>query len=125
MDKEENTPLLGKRTSERMGLITVNYENICVVNDIFSEYSDVFSDDLGTLTGNVHLAIDEAVQPIAITSCRLPISRKGKVKEILENMGKKNIVPKVDQPTDWVSRMVTATKSNGGCKNVYRPSGIE
>ena len=28
-------------------------------------------------------------------------------------MEKKNNVSKVDQPTDWVSRMVTATKSNG------------
>ena len=119
--KEEYTPLLGKRTSEQMGLITVNYENICVVNDVFSEYSDVFSDDLGTLPGNVHLTIDETVQPVAITSCRLPISQKGKVKEILENMEKKNIVSKVDQPTDWVSRMVTATKSNGDIRVCIDP----
>ena len=78
-------------------------------------------DDLGTLPGNVHLTIDETVQPVAITSCRLPISQKGKVKEILENMEKKNIVSKVDQPTDWVSRMVTATKSNGDIRVCIDP----
>ena len=90
-------------------------------NDVFSEYSDIFSDDLGTFPGNVHLTIDETVQPVVITSCRLPISQKGKVKEILENMEKKNIVSKVDQPTDWVSRMVTATKSNGDIRVCIDP----
>ena len=100
MVKEEYTLVLGKRTSEQIGLITVNYENICVVNEVLSEYSEVLSDDLGTLPGKVRLTIDETVQPVAITPFRLPISQKGKIKEILENMEKKNIVSKVDQPTD-------------------------
>ena len=39
-----------------------------MANGVFSEKSDVFSDDLGTLPGNVHLTIDETIQPVAITS---------------------------------------------------------
>ena len=47
---ENFTPLLGKYASEQMQFITVNYNNICklqnkelnAVDDIFHEYSDVF-----------------------------------------------------------------------------------
>lgn len=39
---EENLkPLLGKSASEQIGLMTINYENICVVNDATSIHSDI------------------------------------------------------------------------------------
>ena len=87
----------------------------------FSEYAEIFNDELGKLPGDIHLTIDKTVQPVAITSCRLPISQKGKVKQILDKMEKNNIVCKVDEPTDWVSRMVTATKSNGDIRVCIDP----
>ena len=53
--EEDFTPLLGKVTSEKMGLITVHYENFeslsnSVVDvDLLSGHSDVFDDDQGSL----------------------------------------------------------------------------
>ena len=58
--EEDFTPLLGKVTSEKMGLITVHYENfesvskIVVDADLLSGYSDVFDDDEGSLPGVAH-----------------------------------------------------------------------
>ena len=61
---EDFTPLLGKVTSEKMGLITVHYENfesvskIVVDADLLSGYSDVFDDDRGSLPGVAHFVVD-------------------------------------------------------------------
>ena len=67
--KENLTPILGKRTSEQMGLIQVRYDRICKVeeSDIFNDYKDVFDGNIGTLPGKVHLTIDKTVKPVANT----------------------------------------------------------
>lgn len=111
--KEEYMPLLGKKTSEEMQLITVNYENISVVQDVIHDFEDVFGDGLGCLPGTVHLTIDKDVKPLAIQSCRVPVSLKhrleGKLKELEEN----GIISKVNEPSEWVNRLVVATKKSG------------
>lgn len=72
------TPLLGKKSSEQMGLITVNYENICVTTDILSRYDDVFNDEIGTFEDPVHLTVDANAEAVAIPSCKVPINLKKK-----------------------------------------------
>ena len=51
--KEKLTPLIGKNACEQMGLINVRYDRICSMtqNTIFTEYTDVFNDEVGTLPG--------------------------------------------------------------------------
>lgn len=39
--KEDYMPLIGKKTSEQMQLITVNYENISAVHDVLQNFEDV------------------------------------------------------------------------------------
>ena len=73
------TPLLGKRTSEQMGLITVNYENISATTDILNRYSDVFDDEIGTFRDAVHLTLDPDVKSIVISKCRVPTNLKSRV----------------------------------------------
>ena len=70
------TPVLGKRACESMGLVRVNYGHIQTVfeSDILTEFKDVFNDEIGTLPGDVHLAIDSQASPVAIPSCRVPVS---------------------------------------------------
>ena len=111
---EENlTPLLSKKASEQMRLITVNYENICTVkHDLLMKYEEVFSDKVGTLPGVVHLTIDETVAPVAVPSCRIPISMKRKVEKKIDEMVTEGIIEKVDEPTDWVSRLLAGLKKN-------------
>ena len=123
---EENlTPLLSKKASEQMKLITVNYENICTVkNDVLMRYEEVFSDGVGNLPGVVHLTIDETVAPVAVPSCRIPISMKRKVEEKLGEMVAEGIIEKVDEPTDWVSRMVAGLKKNGDVRICIDPQAL-
>lgn len=122
--KEEFVPILGKRASEQMNLITVNYDNICAVKDVISEYSDVFSDELGTLPGIVKLTLDPSPTPVAISTCRVPISVKKKVLKKLEDLEKMSVIAKVDKPTEWVSRLVVGSKKSGDIRLCVDPQAL-
>ena len=116
---ENFTPLLGKRASEQMQFITVNYNNICTLQnkelhavDIFHEYSDVFSNEIGNLPGIVHMSLINEAKQFTVSSCRVPIQLKEKVKSKLIELEQQKVICKVDEPTEWVSRMVAASKKN-------------
>ena len=47
--KQMYTPILGKRASEQMGLIQVNYENISAVNNDNRNCDHVFKNELGKI----------------------------------------------------------------------------
>ena len=100
--KQDFMPLLGRKASEQMNLIVVNYDNICAVN-IISDYNDVFAVELGKLPGIVHMSVDDNVSPLAIPTCRVPISLKSKMKLKLSELEKQKVIQKVEEPTSWVS----------------------
>ncbi|XP_068243843.1 uncharacterized protein [Palaemon carinicauda] len=106
------TPLLSKRTPEQIGLITVNYENISATKDVLDKYDNVFNTDVGTFQNVVRLTIDTNAEPVVIPKCRVPINIKNSVCKKINEMEKQKIIAKVDQPTDWVSRMVVAEEKN-------------
>ena len=138
------TPLLGKKTSEKMGLITVNYNEfdsvdnvnsksesatstkvplptILPTNDLFKTFSEVFDDRQGNLPGVVHLEVDPTVPPVTSPSGRVPLAMEAKVKEELSRLTEKDIITPVEQPTDWTSRMVIATKKSGDLRICIDP----
>ncbi|XP_068204656.1 uncharacterized protein [Palaemon carinicauda] len=96
------TPLLSKRTSEQMGLITVNYENISATKDVLDKYDNVFNTDVRTFQNVVRLTIDTNAKPVVIPKCRVPINLKNRVCKKINEMEKQKIIAKVDQPTDWL-----------------------
>ena len=118
--KEDLITLIGKSTSEKMNLITVNYENFSVakvedtiITDPVKMFSDVFAEEQGSLEGVAHLETDPSVTPVISPSARLPLAMKTKVKEELDRLEKTDIITKVDEPTSWCSRMLVATKKSG------------
>ena len=121
--KQDFMPLLGRKASEQMNLIAVNYDNICAVN-ILSDYNDVFADELGKLPGIVHMSVDDNVSPLAIPTCRVPISLKSKVKLKLSELEKQKVIQKVEDPTSWVSRMVVASKKSGDIRLCIDPQQL-
>ena len=121
------TTLLGKKTSEDVGLITVHYQNFESISkiedstDILSSYADVFSDDQGSLPGIAHFQIDETVTPVITPPCRIPHAMKKKVKAELEKLTDADVVTPVEEPTSWCSRMVVATKKSGNLRICIDP----
>ena len=111
---EDLQPILCKRTCEQMNLITVNYENIQAINEekLLEQYNDIFKKEVGSLPEKVNLTVDDTINPVAIPSCRGPISMKKKVIAKLKDLKKQNVIAKVDEPTEWCSRMVATIKKN-------------
>lgn len=114
------TPLISRKTSEWMGLITVNYDNLKIIQSVsgpddpmITEFEDVFDDKSpGKLPGIVSLEVETEARPIQCGVKAIPVSLKDRVKSELQNLVTQEILAPVDKPTDWCSRLVITEKKN-------------
>ena len=124
--KDNLTPLLGAKVIQQMGLIEVHEENFervaatkteskktLTAHEIIEEYNDEFEGELRTLKGKQHLDVDPAVPLNIAPSRRVPFIIKPKLKAVLERLTDIGVLMPVDEPTDWVSNLVIATKESG------------
>jgi hypothetical protein len=81
----------------------------------------VFSKELGTLHGTVHLQVDENAEPTITPARRVPTALKEKYKEELDSLEKLGVLATVDEPTPWVSSVVIATKKSGALRICIDP----
>ena len=120
IEEDHLTPLISRKTSEWMGLITVNYEKLKLLHTINSsedpvllEFQDVFDDSApGKLPGIVTLETEPDARPVQCGVKSIPVSLKDRVRKELENLVTQNIIAPVDKPTDWCSRLVITEKKN-------------
>ena len=127
--------LLELKTCEELELLTVNRQNILLVTsqstnthglseqDIFNSCSDVFKSK-GKLEPQLHLELDESVQPVQLPLRRVPLAVKDKLQAELEILSNVEIIAKVDDPTDWISSMVVTTKRNGKVRLCIDPKPL-
>ncbi|CAB4039641.1 Hypothetical predicted protein [Paramuricea clavata] len=146
MAVEENlTPLLGAKAIQRMGIVELHNENFeqvaqvntgikdttstqsatTVTNRIIEEFADVFEGEVGTLEGEEHLEVDPTGQPTTAQSRRVPFAVKAKVKDELMRLTNLEVIQPVDEPTDWVSNMVVATKPSGQLRMCIDPKQLK
>lgn len=81
----------------------------------------MFSKNLGTLPGTVHLQIDENAEPSITPSCRVPTALREKFKAELDRLESLGVLAKVDEPTAWVSSVVITTKKSGALRICIDP----
>lgn len=121
-------PLLGKKASEAMKLIKVQYENILAFDSIVTEenpvhsglnmqqikkeHSDVFTGD-GCLEREYRIEIDERVEPVKLPKRRVPVAMMNPLKSELQDLQRREIIAPVEKSTDWISSLVTVQKPNG------------
>jgi hypothetical protein len=123
------TPLLGKRTSEKMGLITVNYDSFHVAQvqdrekSILDEFPEVFNESkLGEFPGKpVHLVVKEGAIPKILPTRREPVALRGKLEKKLDEMCEMGVLAKVEIPTDWVNQMAIQMKKSGDLRICLDP----
>lgn len=126
-------PVLGLKAVQGMQLLTVNVENIATIaadqktqasaEDMLRTYSDVFEGE-GKLEGQLHLETDTSVAPVKMPCRKWPIAVQEKVKNELKRLEKLDVVTKVETPTDWISSLVVATKSNGKVRLCIDPKPL-
>ncbi|KAK7901627.1 hypothetical protein WMY93_018396 [Mugilogobius chulae] len=134
VDQDDRIPLLGRKASEAMKLIKVQYENILAIDSIVTkqcpdkpsnnteellnmdkiktEFGDVFT-GVGCLEGEYKIEIDKTVPPVKLPKRRVPVAMMAPLKQELKDLEAKEIIAPVERSTDWISSMVSVTKPNG------------
>ena len=120
----EVQPILSAETCQKLKFlqVLVNDKNdkdeiaqdkmsVNTTSDIFQEYADVF-EGIGCLDENYHIEIDPSVKPVIHPPRRVPVTLKDPLKKELDRMVEERILTPVNEPTDWVSSMVTVVKPN-------------
>ena len=141
VDQEDRIPLLGRKASEAMKLIKVQYENILAIDSIVktqcpanseqltnmdkikAEFGDVFT-GVGCLEGEYNIEIDKRVPPVKLPKRRVPVAMMTPLKEELKNLESKEIIAPVERSTDWISSMVSVTKQNGKTRICIDPKPL-
>ncbi len=85
--------------------------SVNTTSDICQEYADVF-EGIGCLDKSYHIEIDPTVKPVIHPPRRVPVTLKDPLKKELDRMVEEGILAPVNDPTDWVSSMVTVLKPN-------------
>lgn len=122
VDQNDRIPLLGRKASEAMKLIKVQYENILAIDSIVTkqrpgerikdkeelinmdtiktEFGDVFT-GVGCLEGEYKIEIDKSVPPVKLPKRRVPVAMMAPLKEELKELEAKGIIAPVERSTDW------------------------
>lgn len=128
VEEDCKLPLLGRKASEAMKLIKVEYENILAIDSIVMdettpekeltmeqikrEYGDVFTGE-GCLDGEYRIEIDKRVEPVKLPKRRVPVAMMTSLKGELRELQEREIITPVEKSTDWISSLVTVQKPNG------------
>ena len=89
-----------------------------------SEYVDVFK-GLGCITGVAHhIKVDPHHTPVIHPPRRVPVAKREKVRAELKRMMRLRVIKPIQEPTDWVNSMVTATKKNGKLRICIDPRDL-
>ncbi|MPC73333.1 hypothetical protein E2C01_067657 [Portunus trituberculatus] len=103
----DHVPILGLSASEAMGLVTVEEANFERVSYISEEYGQVFNKELGALPSVQHLRTNPDIKPTVMPTRRIPIAVRLKLREELKRLQSLGVIQELDEPTPWVSQVVT------------------
>lgn len=111
-----DTSLIGKQTAKKLGVLKLGLR----VNEInkpttFPKIKNI----------QVKLSIDKTVRPVQQPARRIPIAVEGLVDKKLTEALQKDIIEKVEGPSEWVSPIVVMFKGNGDiriCVDMRRPN---
>ena len=107
-----------------LGLPTIKALNLLqyvdsVQNDIFKEYSDLFT-GLHTFTGEYTICLKLDAVPHAIhTPRKVPLPLKEAVEKELGRVEELGLISKVSEPTEWCASMVVVPKASGKVHIIY------
>ena len=117
--------LLSLNTSKELKIITVNEQNFIakVSSENCLSISNSYPQSVGDL-GTAKLTIDPNVKPVILPCRKIPLALHDKVKNEIELLLQRGILKKVEEPTPWVSQMVTVTKRDGGLRVCIDPQPL-
>ncbi|KAG5863044.1 hypothetical protein JTB14_012141 [Gonioctena quinquepunctata] len=111
----DSEPILGLSDCVNFGLIkrvdNLNH-SLESQNDLFNHYSDSFT-GTGNFSGTYHIHIQSDAILVVNSPQRVPHALLEKFKKTLERLEGSGIIPRIDEPTNWVHNLVIREKMNG------------
>ena len=93
------------------------------IEDLVEKYKDMFG-ELGMLKTHYHMRIDENIEPIVSAARQIPYSQRDRVETELKRMEKLGVIPKDEEPTDWVNTIIVVNKPNGKVRLCLAPQRL-
>jgi hypothetical protein len=93
------------------------------VANLVSMYDSVFT-GIVRLPVEHRILIQESAVPVVCPARRLPFKLSDPVLNKLNEMEQSGLITKMSHPTDWVSTMVVARKSNGDIRICLDPADL-
>ena len=120
--------LLGMETLKTLGFITLNEKKYiakvdtnCVLGESKKDTNN--HSKLGDL-GEAHLHIDTSKKPRQLPCRRVPFALQAKVKAQISDLVERGVLTPEIEPTEWVSQMALAEKSNGNIRICIDPAPL-
>lgn len=93
------------------------------VSPLLAKYESVFK-GIGRLPMEHRIQLQQSAVPVVRPARRIPFKLRDPVLEKLSEMEQLGLIVKVSDPTDWVSPMVVARKSNGDIRICLDPADL-
>lgn len=92
-------------------------------DELISKFKAAF-DGLGEFPGLHKIQLKSDSVPVVQYNKRVPFGLQNKLKETLETLESKNIISKVDYPTEWVNNIMLVEKPNGKLRICLDPKPL-
>lgn len=80
--------------------------NIDFSTQIYTQYKDLFTDEIGEPPVTFSMTVDPSIQPVAQAAHHILVMMQKRVKAVLKCMQSIGVITLVTEPTDWFSSMV-------------------
>ena len=108
------------RLVEQIGL---NINEVQQKRAILNEVQDVF-EGLGCVEGEYTIKLKVNSQPTIQPQRNVPLRLRNKLKATLDNLERRDIITKVEEPVDWVSNLVVVEKANNTLRLCLDPPDL-
>ncbi|XP_037565227.2 uncharacterized protein K02A2.6-like [Dermacentor silvarum] len=123
--KHGSQAILGLEASEALGLFQRTVATVSASTDYeaVTHFQHLFQ-GLGCLKQPYSMVLQPTAVPVVQPARRIPLSLRGPVQEELRRLEREAIIVKENDPTDWVSPLVTVKKKDGRIRICMDPRKI-
>ena len=94
------------------------------IEQLQREHPEVFRAGVGRLEGRYRIILDNSIQPVHHTLCRVPFPLHDALKGTLDDLVQQDIIAPVQQPTPWVCSRVAVPKKDGKLRICLDPRDL-
>ncbi|KAL4127438.1 hypothetical protein QTP88_011609 [Uroleucon formosanum] len=117
--------ILGLHSCIHLGLINKveNVDKILSLNDVLENYYTVFT-GLGNFPDEYSIQLKPNAIPVTNVPHRVPINIQDKLKCELDRLVSEKVIREINEPTEWVNRLVIVEKKNGSMRLCLDPRDL-